>query len=113
MKTTRRDFLKCLPAAGAVVSIPYVWTSSYARAQDRNSKPTIAAIGVGGSRGRYNQGGSIARKAARHGRMIACCDVDDRHSGEFNARFDDKLNLYRDYRILLEAHRHRAPKTTR
>jgi predicted dehydrogenase len=34
--------------------------------------------------------------------MIACCDVDDLHAEEFNAHFDIKLALYRDYRKLLE-----------
>ena len=34
--------------------------------------------------------------------MIAVCDVDDRHKAEFNADFDNKLNVYGDYRDLLE-----------
>ena len=102
MNTTRRDFLKRSAAAGALVSTPFVWTSHSVRSADLNSKPTVAAIGVGGSRGRYSQGGSIARRAARLGEMIACCDVDDRHTAEFNDKFDGKLNLYRDYRLLLE-----------
>ncbi|MDH3718618.1 MAG: Gfo/Idh/MocA family oxidoreductase [Planctomycetota bacterium] len=102
MKTTRRDFMKNSAAAGGLAAIPYLWTSSYARAEDVNSKPTVAAIGVGGSRGRFNQGRSIARRAAGHGRMIACCDIDDQHTAEFNRDFDGKLNLYRDYRVLLE-----------
>ena len=79
----RRDFLKQSTAAGAAITVPYIWTSSYARAVDSNSKPKVAAIGVGGSRGRYNQGGSIARKAAELGNMVAVCDVDDLHTAEF------------------------------
>lgn len=71
-------------------------------AQDINSKPTVAAIGVGGSRGVYSRGGEIARNAAKFGKMIACCDVDDLHTGEFNADFENKLSLYRDYRKLFE-----------
>lgn len=102
MKTTRREFLQRSAAAGAALSVPYVWTSAGARAQDLNSRPTIAAIGIGGSRGRYSQGGSVARAAARYGRMIACCDVDDVHTAEFNASFDNKLNCYGDYRDLFE-----------
>ncbi|MEX0939472.1 MAG: Gfo/Idh/MocA family oxidoreductase [Pirellulales bacterium] len=102
MTTTRREFLKRTAAAGAIVSAPYVWTSSYASAQDANSKPAIAAIGVGGSRGAYNQGGGIARAASRYGQMIAVCDVDDRHTAEFNRSFDGKLKTYRDYRKLFE-----------
>ena len=49
-------------------------------AQAINSKPTVAAIGVGGSRGVYSRGGEIARNAAKFGKMIACCDVDDLHT---------------------------------
>lgn len=33
---------------------------------------------------------------------IACCDVDDLHTAEFNAEFDNKLNVYSDYRKLFE-----------
>ncbi len=102
MKTTRREFLGRSAAAAALAAIPYAWSSRYARAADLNGKPTIAAIGVGGSRGRYNQGGGIARRAAGLGKMIAVCDVDDRHTAEFNQAFDNKLNLYRDYRGLFE-----------
>jgi len=102
MTTTRREFLKRSAAAGAFFSTPLIWTRSTALGQDVNSQPTVAAIGVGGSRGRYNQGGAIARKAAKFGKMIACCDVDDLHTAEFNADFDNQLKLYRDYRDLLE-----------
>jgi len=102
MKTTRRRFLKRSAAAAAVVSMPYVWTNRSVYGQDANSKPTIAAIGVGGSRGRYNRGGSIARQAAKFGQMIAVCDVDDLHTAEFNKSFGNKLNCYRDYRVLFE-----------
>jgi predicted dehydrogenase len=102
MTTTRREFLKRSAAAGAMISAPYLWMRRDAGAQDLNSKPTIAAIGVGGSRGRYNQGGAVAGRAAQLGRMIAVCDVDDLHATEFNARFDNKLNTYRDYRVLFE-----------
>ncbi|MDB4766788.1 Gfo/Idh/MocA family oxidoreductase [bacterium] len=82
--------------------MPYLWTSSSARAEDANSKLTIAAIGVGGSRGRYNQGRAIANQAAKLGQMIAVCDVDQLHNDEFNARYDEKLNTYQDYRKLFE-----------
>ena len=104
-KTTRRKFLKHSAVAGVLAGAPTIWTRSVACAQDANSRPTIAAIGVGGSRGRYNQGGNIARQAAKFGQMIACCDVDDLHTSEFNADFDNKLNLYRDYRELFDKER--------
>lgn len=102
-QSTRRDFLKrSAGLAAAGVAAPYVWPSRGAGADDLGGKPTIAAIGVGGSRGRYNQGGAIARRAARRGRMIAVCDVDDRHTAEFNASFDNTLHCYRDYRVLFD-----------
>lgn len=102
MTTTRREFLKRSVATGALASAPMIWTRNLAGAQDLNSKRTVAAIGVGGSRGRYNQGGNIARKAARLGQMIAVCDVDDLHTAEFNASLGGELKMFRDYREMLE-----------
>lgn len=99
---SRRRFLKTTAATGAAATIPYIFSSSSARAEDKNSKPTIAAIGIGGSRGRYNQGRAIARNASKLGQMIAVCDVDSLHNDEFNAEFDGKLNMYQDYRKLFE-----------
>ena len=101
-KPSRRRFLKTTAATGAAAAIPYIWSSSNVRAEDKNSKPTIAAIGVGGSRGRYNQGRAIARNASKIGQMIAVCDVDNLHNDEFNAEFDGKLSTYQDYRKLFE-----------
>ena len=96
---SRRRFLA---TTAAVATVPYIWTSSSARAEDANSKPTVAAIGIGGSRGRYNQGRAIARQAAKIGQMVAVCDVDNLHNEEFNAEFDGKLKMYQDYRKLFE-----------
>jgi len=77
-------------------------TSRTASAADDGEKLTVAAIGVGGSRGRYSRGGSIAMNASRLGRMIAVCDVDKLHTSEFSGKFGGKLNEYGDYRTLLE-----------
>jgi predicted dehydrogenase len=96
----RRDFLKSTAVATAGLASG-VWAQRIAAAQETKNKPRIAAIGVGGSRGRYNQGGAIARRAAKFGEMVAVCDVDDRHTAEFNKDFGDNLNMYRDYRDLL------------
>lgn len=103
--SNRRSFLKQSAAGSLALATPYIWTSSRVHAQDANSKPTIAAIGVGGPRGRFNRGGNIARRAALMGQMIAVCDVDDQHTQDFNADFDNKLSAYRDYRELLEKER--------
>lgn len=104
MKSSRRDFLKYTAATGAALTIPHVWSGRTARAQEAagSDRLKLAAIGVGGSRGAYAQGGSIARRAAQHADMVAVCDVDQVHMDEFNASFDKKLQLHKDYRELLE-----------
>ena len=99
---TRRDFLKTAAAGTAAASIPYVWTSRTANAIGPNDQKTIACIGVGGSRGRHNRGGKVARKAKPLGRMIAVCDVDGLHTAEFNKEMGGELNEYTDYRKLFE-----------
>ncbi|MEX0718555.1 MAG: Gfo/Idh/MocA family oxidoreductase [Planctomycetaceae bacterium] len=105
MTATRREFLQRSIAAGAAFPLPFLWTKRSSAAGDANGRLTMAAIGVGGSRGAYSQGGAIARRAAQHAEMIAVCDVDDRHTAEFNAHFDGQLATYRDYRVLFEKHR--------
>lgn len=100
-QTSRRRFLQDSALLSAAFAAPLLSTNSLF-GKDANSKPKVAAIGVGGSRGRYNQGGAIARKAAQFGDMIAVCDVDDLHAEEFNKEFGGKLGKYRDYRKLLE-----------
>src|SRR5688572_30895139 len=98
MRSNRREFLKRSAAAGVVASLPFTWTVGRARA-DVNSQMTLAAIGVGGSRGAgFSQGTHIASKAAQHARMIAVCDVDQLHMDEFNKGFEGKLTKYADYR---------------
>lgn len=101
-KSTRRSFLQKGAAWGGSLSASSIFTGTQLFGKDANSQPKIAAIGVGGSRGRYNQGGAVARRAAQFGKMIAVCDVDDLHTDEFNQDFDGTLNTYRDYRKLLE-----------
>jgi predicted dehydrogenase len=100
MQSNRREFLKRSLAAGAIVTLPGSWPGR-ARA-DVNSQMTVAAIGVGGSRGAFSQGGHVARRAAQHARMVAVCDVDEVHMAEFNKDFGNKLAQYADYRQLLE-----------
>lgn len=102
--TNRRNFVKKTAAASAALAAaPYLSTSETQAAQD--SDLTVAAIGVGGSRGRYNRGGTIARQAAKFGKMIAVCDVDSLHTAEFNADelFDGSLTEHTDYRKMIDA----------
>ncbi len=97
MKPSRRGFLKTAAAGSAAVAC------APAVAQSDSKKLRLGAVGVGGSRGRYNRGGQIAREASQHANMVAVCDVDDRHAKEFSEKhFGGKLNTYRDYREMLE-----------
>ena len=105
MSSNRRSFLKKSAAATAAIStIPYIWTSEASAKSTFDDDLTIAAIGVGGSRGRYNRGGTVARQAARMGKMVAVCDVDQMHTAEFNADelFGGSLKEYVDYRKLID-----------
>jgi myo-inositol 2-dehydrogenase/D-chiro-inositol 1-dehydrogenase len=102
MTTSRRRFLQQASVGAAGLAAPFVWTNRPARGQAAKSGLRLASIGVGGSRGRYNQGGHVARAAAQHAQMVAVCDVDDLHTAEFNRSFEGKLTTYRDYRELLE-----------
>src|SRR3954470_5334704 len=102
MNPSRREFFKRSALTGALVSIPHVWAEAKSTPGKDGDKPTVAAIGVGGSRGAYSQGGADARRAAEFGRLNAVCDVDVVHCGEFNAKSDHKLAMYDDYRKMLE-----------
>jgi predicted dehydrogenase len=97
MQSTRRGFFKTSAAAGSALAVSHA-----VLAQEDNQKLRLAAVGVGGSRGAYSRGGSIARDAAKYANLIAVCDVDDLHAEEFNQSFGGKLNKYRDYREMLE-----------
>ncbi len=94
---TRRHFLGSVAAAGGTLTA--LTQPGFASEDD---KLTVAAVGVGGSRGRYNRGGQIGNEAAGLGRIIAVCDVDDLHSKEFNEKHGGGLGMYRDYREMLE-----------
>jgi myo-inositol 2-dehydrogenase/D-chiro-inositol 1-dehydrogenase len=102
MNPNRREFIKRSAAAGALASVPFVWSGAKAATTKSKDAPTVAAIGVGGSRGAYSQGGGDAMRASKFGRLIAVCDVDAVHNHEFNAKFENKLAMYGDYRELLE-----------
>ena len=102
MKTSRRDFVKKSAAAAALSMVPYHWTSRVASAAQEGGELTIAAIGVGGSRGRYSQGRADTMAAARFGQVVAVCDVDRLHCDELSDdHFGGKLQKYQDYRKLL------------
>src|SRR5882757_407313 len=102
MNQNRREFFKRSATAGALVTVPYVFAKAEKVIPKEDGKQTVAAIGVGGSRGAFSQGGAIARRAAELGRMVAVCDVDAVHAAEFNSKFDNRLAMYSDYRKMLE-----------
>ena len=105
MAIKRREFIKTTAGASAAfAAAPYIFTSSASASELFDDDLRIAAVGVGGSRGRFNRGGTIARQAAKFGKMIAVCDVDELHCEEFNADklFQGKLNQYVDYRKMID-----------
>lgn len=102
MSSSRRSFLKKTSASVAAASLPLYWQKGAHAVQSANDRKTVASVGVGGSRGRYNRGGQVARQASKLGQTIAVCDVDSQHNIEFNSDFKDELNTYTDYREMLE-----------
>ncbi len=98
VKSTRRDFIKTGLGAAAATAAPYVWTSSYAKAQDANDRPNMASIGVGG------MGSGDGHSASRFANMVACADVDLSRAERFagNGRFGGKCQVYTDYHKVLQ-----------
>lgn len=97
-KQTRRRFLQRSAGLAAAGAVPYFWSSAYAKGEDKNDRPNIASIGVGG------MGSGDGRSASRFGNMIACADVDRDHGEKFAAdpRFQGRCEVYNDYRKILE-----------
>ena len=94
-RTTRRKFLQVTAAAG----VGY-WVAggiSPKRSLAANETINFACVGVGG-RGRANSGDS-----ARHGNIVAMCDVDQGTLQKMSeARGFEKAKKYADYRTMLE-----------
>ena len=97
-RTNRRGFIKTTAGLAATAAVPYVWTSSQARAGSANDRLNVAAIGTGG------RGSHDGHQAGHLGNMIACCDVDRKHAEEFASRYDGKCEIYGDYRKVLDRH---------
>ena len=96
-QTNRRQFLKrSAGTAAAAGAWPLFLPGVNARGAEKNDRPTVASIGVGG------RGSGIGRDAGRRGNMVACCDVDANHADRFASRHDGKCKTYKDYRKLLE-----------
>ena len=101
MTKTRRSFLR-EGSVAAAASVPLFWNQHSHAVTSANDRKTVASVGVGGSRGRYNRGGQVAMQASELGQTIAVCDVDSLHNDEFNGKFDNQLHVYTDYREMLE-----------
>jgi predicted dehydrogenase len=100
----RRDFLKKASAISAGAALPAWWLEQNADAAESavpksaNDQPAIALIGCGG------RGRAIAGQAVKFGRMIAVCDVDDKHAQQAAKQFNG-AKPYKDFRKLLESER--------
>ncbi len=102
--TSRRTFLKAAGMVAAGSSLP-AWFAEECAAQSAtggspaSSAPSetvrLALIGCGG------QGRADARNATRFGKVVAVCDVDERHIANAKKDFPD-ADAYHDFRKLLE-----------
>jgi len=97
---TRRQFVK--KTAGALAAgwtAPYIFTADAEEAtlpRDKNDRLRIGAIGM-----RY-QGTVITDEAARHGDVVAICDVDREIAEKTKEHYGGKADLYGDYRKMLQ-----------
>jgi predicted dehydrogenase len=92
-KSNRRQFLQ----TSAAIGVGY-WVAGGVKAQESksaNERIQMAAIGVDG------KGRSDSRDAARYGKIVAVCDVDDRKL-EAAAKLYPDVQKYNDFRKLLE-----------
>jgi predicted dehydrogenase len=97
----RREFLKKVSMLGAGAALPAWWLEQSAAAAESviakspNDQPAIALIGCGG------RGRGIAGEASKFGRIIAVCDVDEKHAQQAAKQFDG-AKTYKDFRKLLD-----------
>jgi len=91
LRPSRRDFIKYSSLLGAGV-----WTSSQLMAAEKgspNGRINFACIGVSG------KGASDTADAAKHGEVVAICDVDEKRLGVAAKRYPD-AKQFNDFRIL-------------
>ena len=96
----RREFLKTTTGVIAAASVPYVLTSQRAFAQEKNDRPNVACIGLGG----MGRGDGIS--ASRFADIVACCDVDSEQAGKFVGELEKRgkqtPQVYEDYHKVLD-----------
>ncbi len=106
--TTRRSFLKSSTAAGASLALPLWWRKSHGD-DSANDRLTLGSIGTGVYSNRYTGAGdhpgrgmTIALQAATLGDTVAVADVNLAHGRFFQDRLGHEINIYQDYRELLD-----------
>ena len=93
LPANRRDFLRSSTLAG--VGFFVAGTAAAAKSSGPNSVVRFACIGVGG------KGQEEARDSARHGDVVAICDVDDGVLGKIGDAHP-KAKRFQDWRDLLD-----------
>ena len=99
-QSSRRQFLKSTAAVAAVSTTAYFpWTEKAFANQDKNDRPQIGCIGLGG------MGRGDAHRHSHFGDIVAVCDVDSKHADR--AKNDGRIgkgkaDAYSDYRKVLE-----------
>ncbi len=107
---TRRGFLtRSAGTAVAGLSVPYFFSSPQARAESKNDRLNVAAIGVSIYRNVWGQAGpfdgrgtTIGHQAGALENMVACCDVNREHAESFASRYEGRCDVYADYREMLQ-----------
>lgn len=92
-KNSRRRFLKTTAAVGAGFWVAGGVDPRPSRAA--NEEIRFACVGVGG------KGQSDSGDAGNKGKVVACCDIDDKNLGKALERFDGSKGYF-DYRKMLE-----------
>jgi len=105
---SRRRFLQSGAMFAGTLAVPFCWKRSYGQAS-ANDRFTVGAIGTGvyhekdpkgaASPGR---GMTIALQAGTLGDMVAVADVNLCHARFLQSRLDGTLEIYQDYRRLLD-----------
>ena len=105
-QVSRRTFVRKIAAAAALTGLPgwFLERQALAAAEaaqlpSPNDRPGIALIGCGG------MGKGDATNAAKHGEILAVCDVDQNHSAEAARKFTVGAKVpdqYSDFRKVLE-----------
>lgn len=96
-QSTRRDFLQTSAAIGAAVYVgsPKVYAQNEERSA--NERVAYACVGVGG------KGSSDSADAAKHGDIVAICDVDDKTLVKTGSRPGFKeAERFNDFREMLD-----------